>query len=101
MMYWGHHMGAGSWIFSILATLTLLVLIVGAFVWAVGRLGGGGRTQTPEPPAAREILDRRLASGELTSEEYDLLLGKLCGGSRSADDMAKGSALGAVATEER
>jgi uncharacterized membrane protein len=78
-----------------------LVLIAGAFVWAVGRLGGGGRTLAPEPPAAREILDRRLASGELTSEEYDQLLGKLCDRSRSPDDRAEHSALGAVATKQR
>ena len=35
MMYWGNHMGTGSWIFSILATLIILALIVGLIIWLV------------------------------------------------------------------
>ncbi|MGZ6639817.1 MAG: hypothetical protein ACXVII_44265 [Solirubrobacteraceae bacterium] len=34
-MYWGNHMGTGDWIFSILATLIILAIIVGLIVWIV------------------------------------------------------------------
>ena len=77
MMYWGNHMGTGDWIFSILGTLIILGLIVALIVWAVSPRGdrGGSATATGESP--REILDRRLASGELTVEQYEQLRGAL------------------------
>jgi putative membrane protein len=77
MMYWGNHMGTGSWIFSILATLIILALIVGLIIWLVSP----GRRSDTAPTASREsageILDRRLASGELTVEQYQQLRGAL------------------------
>ena len=77
-MYWGNHMSAGGWILSVLWTLIILALIVAGMVWlfsAVGkREGGSGEGRRPSAGgsdvSAREILDRRLASGELTIEQY-------------------------------
>jgi uncharacterized membrane protein len=72
MMYWGHHMSAGGWIFSVVATLIVIWLLVAAIVWLNSALGGrGGSTATAS--SAREILDRRLASGELRVEQYEQL----------------------------
>lgn len=70
MMDYGGHMTTGGWILTVLATLILVALAVGVIVWLLssltGRAAGG-----PAPPAStREILDRRLASGELTSQQF-------------------------------
>lgn len=70
MMYWGDHMGTSGWIFSILATLIILGLIVGVIVWAVSPRGGRDSGPSATGDSAREILDRRLASGEITVDQY-------------------------------
>ena len=73
MMYWGNHMGTGGWIFSILGTLIIIGLIVTLIVWAVSPRGDRSGSATGAGGSAREILDRRLASGELTAEQYEQL----------------------------
>lgn len=75
MTYWGDHMGAGAWIFSILGTLIIVALIVGVIVWVVQNTGSRGQAADSGASAtsAREILDRRLASGEITIEQYEQL----------------------------
>lgn len=72
MMYWGNHMGAGGWIFSILASLIFLALIGALIFWLLSATtsGGGNLTRTGSRESPKEILDRRLASGELTVEQY-------------------------------
>ena len=65
MMYWGNHMSAGSWIFSIIGTLIMVALLVAAIVWLVSSRRS---TLQASSGSANEILDRRLASGEITSE---------------------------------
>jgi putative membrane protein len=80
MMYWGEHMSTGGWIFSILGTLMLVALVVGVVILAAQALRdrGEGTTFGPAPPETpRQILDRRLATGELTGEQYDELLDRL------------------------
>ena len=75
-MYWNGHMGAGGWILSVLLTLIIIALVVAGIVWLVSALGNRenrpATSQTPEA-SAREILDRRLASGEVTVEQYNEL----------------------------
>ncbi len=73
MMYWGNHMSTGSWIFSILGTLVILGLIVGLAVWAVYLRTDRGSSTMATGESAREILDRKLASDELTAQEYTQL----------------------------
>jgi uncharacterized membrane protein len=70
MMYFGNHMGTGDWIFSILGTLIILGLIVGLIVWAVSPRSDRGSSAATTGESAREILDRRLASGELTVGQH-------------------------------
>lgn len=66
---WDNGMGAGGWILMILVWVALIVLIA----WAIGRLfplraATESRDETTETPD--EILDRRLARGEIDTEEY-------------------------------
>lgn len=72
-MYWNNHMTSGGWIFSIFATIILVALLVAAVVWTI-RLA---RTrQTPAPAgagSALDILERRLASGEIKVDQYEQL----------------------------
>jgi putative membrane protein len=72
MMYWNGHMTTGGWVISILWTVIIFALIAGAIAWLVSELSGRNAS-TADPSSegsAREILDRRLAKGELTLEQY-------------------------------
>ena len=74
---WDGGMGAAGWI---LMTL-FWVALIGAIVWAVATLSPArrdGSNVTPERP--EEILDRRLAQGEIDPAAYDELRGKLRAG---------------------
>jgi putative membrane protein len=76
----GYDMG-GSWVLMIIAWAALLAVIV----WAVLRVGPGGEAPSSLPTERPlQILDRRLASGELDDETYDRLRAKLKGGYREA-----------------
>jgi putative membrane protein len=72
MMGW--YGGWGGW-FAMSLVMLAWVALVGVAVWAVARLtthgfdtAGGART--PPAESARQILDRRLAAGEIDAEEY-------------------------------
>jgi uncharacterized membrane protein len=75
-MSWGNHMSTGAWILAIFGMLIILALIVGTLAWLLSDLGGHGGSPAPGV-SAREILDRRLASGEIARDEYDQLREKL------------------------
>jgi putative membrane protein len=70
MMY-GEHMNAGGWILSAFVSALVVALIIFAIVWLI-------RSQSSDAPApakhqresARELLDRRLARGEISEDEY-------------------------------
>ena len=72
-------MGAGGWLFMSLFWVLLLVVIV----WAAARLFPGSIATATGPavePAAerpQQILDRRLASGEIDVETYEQLRSKV------------------------
>jgi putative membrane protein len=79
-MYWGEHMSTGGWIFSIIGTLIIVALVVGVVILAAQALrdrGQGAATGCAPAESPHQILDRRLASGELTGEQYDELLRRL------------------------
>jgi putative membrane protein len=66
MMGWGG--GWGMPFFGI-GQLLLIVIVVGAVIfWMRQANASGGGTHGP---AAREILDRRYASGEISKDQYD------------------------------
>jgi uncharacterized membrane protein len=95
MMYWDHHMGTGGWIFSILATLLILGLIVALIVWAASPRGDRSGSANGAARSAREILDRRLAGGELTADQYEQLRETLGDDAPSTGDPRPGTPAGA------
>lgn len=72
----GYDMGSGGWIVMVL----FWAVVVAAIVWAVFVLparrdavqAGAGAVERP-----RDILDARLARGEIDTETYDQLRAKL------------------------
>jgi uncharacterized membrane protein len=95
MMYWGNHMGTGDWIFSILGTLIIIGLIVGLIYWAVSANSRSDTSPDATPESAREILDRRLAGGELTVEQYEQLRGALSNAQSGSSDARPRDPVGA------
>ena len=74
MNHWYDSMGAGDW----LVMSVLWVALIAVIVWAVASLfPRGERSATDLAERPDEILDRRLASGEIDPATYDLLRGKL------------------------
>ena len=74
MMDWDGGMGAGSW----LLMAVFWGLLVVAVVWALANLfpaRGARGEDVPERP--EEVLDRRLARGEIDEATYDRLRAKL------------------------
>jgi len=87
----GYHWGGGAHVlFGILVLLVLVALLTAAAVFVVRTFGGrqlatAAPAHAPGAPlSAREILDRRLASGEIAPEQYDQIRAKLEGGERPA-----------------
>ncbi len=70
--------GTGGWIVMIVVWIVLIALIG----FALMRLFGGGRgtSDTTSPPTAREILDRRLATGEIDTKTHEALSEQLTRG---------------------
>ena len=67
---WDNGMGGGGWILMILTWIVFIALIV----WAIARLfpalsGGDGR-RGADAETPREVLDRRLARGEIDVDEH-------------------------------
>ncbi len=50
-----------------LVSLLVVAIVIGVAVYLAIRAGVGGRMREPEP---RELLERRLAGGEISAEEY-------------------------------
>jgi uncharacterized membrane protein len=73
-MFWHEHMNTGGWVFMVLGNIVIWGLIFAFIVWLVQdwRTRGGHR-ETTSDLSASEILDRRLASGEIDTEEHSRL----------------------------
>jgi len=69
-------MSAGGWLLMSVFWVALIAVVVWAVAALLPRNGRrddiGGLAERPE-----EVLDRRLASGEIDAETYDMLRGKL------------------------
>ena len=69
-MMWGDNSGWGMWLGMGISTLILVVLIA-LLVWSISRIG---RVEAPRPqrerPTALELLDERLARGEIEPDDY-------------------------------
>ena len=80
-MDWSGHMSTAGWIFSVLWTVIIIALVVVAVVWLISALSERRDRGTAPARSARELLDERLASGELTIEQYEQLRDTLGDGS--------------------
>ena len=65
---WCSGMGAGAWVFM----GVFWVAFLGLVVWAVTRIFPSGAQEMPGEPAV-DTLDRRLAAGEISVDEYRAL----------------------------
>lgn len=83
-MFGGFGMGAGGWVLM----MVFWVVLVAVIVWAIVRLVPSRTDDVPDPQrwadesrpsaeAPQEILDRRLACGEIDVETYEELRSKL------------------------
>ena len=71
-MFWHDHMNTGGWVFMVLGNIVIWGLIFAFIVWLVQDWRGRQQQRESAPgPSAREILDRRLASGEIDTGEYE------------------------------
>jgi putative membrane protein len=70
-MFWHDHMNTGGWVFMVLGNIVVWGLIFAFIIWLVQdwRTRQHQR-ETTSGPSAVEILDRRLAAGEIEVEEY-------------------------------
>lgn len=79
----GYGMSAGAWIAMTLVWIVLLALIVVALVRLFPNQAPPARhDEPPSRDTPLEILDRRLASGGLTFDEYDRLRERLVDAAR-------------------
>ena len=66
-MFYQHNMGAGGWVFIALGNIIIWSLVIAFVVWLVRDLRTRPhRDHIISGASASEILDRRLASGEIT-----------------------------------
>lgn len=65
MMYWS---GEWSWV-AWLGMTALMILFWGGVAWVVLAVVRGSTSSPPRSP--EQVLDERLASGEITVEEYE------------------------------
>ncbi|MFO7645022.1 MAG: SHOCT domain-containing protein [Desulfosarcina sp.] len=56
------------WIFPLIFLVVILLIVLRGGGWRIG--GGRGMQTQDRQESAREILDRRYASGEINREEY-------------------------------
>lgn len=57
----------GGMALMMLVGLLVVALVVGVAIYLAVRTGVGGRMREPDP---RELLERRLAGGDISPEEY-------------------------------
>jgi uncharacterized membrane protein len=78
VVYYHDHMGARHWLFMALIGVVLLGLLVAFIVWLMrDQRGRPHRDHHLHAGTASEILDRRLAIGEIGIPEYERLKASL------------------------
>jgi putative membrane protein len=75
-MYWHNGMDSGSWI----VMMVFWLAIAGVIVAAAFRVFTARERREPGRERPEEILERRLASGEIDAQTYDELRSRLGGG---------------------
>jgi uncharacterized membrane protein len=70
MMDWYANDWGAAGFTGLIIMIAVWVSVIALVVWVIVRLTGPDRTLSPIIDSARAILDRRLASGDITTEEY-------------------------------
>lgn len=70
MMYSNDHMSTGGWIFAVVGMIVVVALIIGVIAWIVSQPTGNRASGTAWSADADDILDLRLARGEITVEQH-------------------------------
>jgi putative membrane protein len=73
-----HDWGGGWWVVMMLAMFLFWGLVIAAIVWLV-RAGRHGASSGGAGKGAQELLDERLAAGDLSIEEYERRRAALAG----------------------
>jgi putative membrane protein len=66
---WMHNAGWGWWVLMSVGMVAFWALVVYGIVWLARGTPNRSPAEPPEPPMT--VLDRRLAAGELTVQEYE------------------------------
>ena len=83
VVYYQDHMGAGGWLFMALIGVVLLGLLAAFIVWLMqDQRRRPQRDHHLHAGTASEILDRRLALGEIGIPEYERLKASLAAPAR-------------------
>ncbi len=73
-MFYQHNMGAGGWFFMVLGNIVIWGLIIAFVLWLMQDMRSRlHRHHIASGATASEILDRRLATGEINAEQYEQL----------------------------
>lgn len=64
-----HHMDGGWWVVMVFGMMLFWALVVVGVIWLVRELGGRGGRPGREPDALA-LLDRRLAEGTISPDDY-------------------------------
>jgi putative membrane protein len=73
-MFWHEHMNTGGWVFMVLGNIVVWGLIFAFILWLMQDWRTRQRhRESASGPSIAEILDTRLASGEIDTDEYQRL----------------------------
>lgn len=64
-----HDVGGGWWVVMVLGMLIFWGLVIAAVVWLVRELSG--RRPAPQSERPLDVLQRRLAEGDISVEEFE------------------------------
>jgi putative membrane protein len=71
-MFYMHSFGWGWWLVMSIGMVAFWGVVIYGVVWLL-RGGSPQRPEQPPPARPQEILERRLAQGEISVEEYERL----------------------------
>lgn len=66
-----HDFGDGWWMVMMIGMVLFWVVVAVGIVWLVRNLQGGTSSLGRGEPTPLQVLDRRLAEGEISVEEYE------------------------------
>ena len=80
MMGWGGGWGASAWMVAVLAVVAVVAVVVVLVLGTRGNSSGGGYAGAAGSISPRDMIDRRLAAGDISIEEHRALATELDGG---------------------